>query len=515
MFKTHKIKVVLCFLITIGFSNLWGQNIAKFIQSGNAKELYSLSKQKPLQVNGKPLLIHLVQTQNWTLASSLLNLGLNPNPVDTNELSAIMWTIKLGPIPFVKLLLKKAVDCNKGKTNFNFQGILRGSGSSFYGSPLNLAVGYRKDTALVRYMIKQLGFDPNEQEFNSEKELITWTPIFWAVVNNDISMTRYLLELGSNCDEEIYEDMSSEMNFMYPLTIAVQKKNNEIITALFNCNIVDTLSREQAIYSAQKIMVKKNDTAMLFNLLKLNSSRNWFEILAVDAIEINNLDLAYQIVDLIDILDSNDFANAIVGYSLIQRSFYSGDTTLFKKVLSKKPTFYMGQHLNALRLANCRKDKNCVETLKFMIEAGADPFFPLSKVRTKMDKKTENSFYTREYDDRKTAVYNSFQEMQEPLIYFFIDNYREEILKHPKAFFESVAYYPSENKYELLQDILEKLDFKFTLKLNKRYNLIYLGLKSDYDDDCQRYFPLFKKHILNLQEYLQHNNCMYLPECPN
>ena len=38
----------------------------------------------------------------------------------------------------------------------------------FYGSPLNLAVGYRNDLSLVKYMIEQLGFDPDEDEYNKD-----------------------------------------------------------------------------------------------------------------------------------------------------------------------------------------------------------------------------------------------------------------------------------------------------------------------------------------------------------
>ena len=107
--------MMLSILAGYGYSQVSAQEVQQFIEGDKASELLTLSRQKHFDVMGTPLLIHLIQTKNWELANTLLSLGIEPHPQDSNGLSAVMWAIKEGTIAFVKNLLKKAVIKNNGK----------------------------------------------------------------------------------------------------------------------------------------------------------------------------------------------------------------------------------------------------------------------------------------------------------------------------------------------------------------------------------------------------------------
>lgn len=489
-----------------GYSQVSAQEVQQLIQRDRASELLTLSRQKHLNVMGVPLLIHLIQTQNWELATTLLYLGLEPNPQDSNGLSAVMWAIKDGPIPFTKHLLREAVIKNHGKTDFGFQGIVEGKKKMFYGSPLNLAVGYRNDLSLVKYMIEQLNFDPDEDEYNRDSIRIDWAPIFFAVFYDNLTMAKYLLEQGANCDYDA--------DGRYPLTTASLYASHEMIELFLHCSRSNESLRDDAIYSAQSHLMRTNDTTTLFKLVSWNYHVNQYERLAVEAIEIENLNLAHRFIDSISIIDSNDYYNSISGHSIIQRSYYSGDTALFKKVLSKTSKFYLEQGQDPLQLLDCEQDQFCVRNLKYMLEAGADPFMPLSL----LSKDTNGSVQGMQSVPvprgiPETGFSLAFKKRQKPLIKYYIDHYRDKLLEYKEALLESIVFYPLNGDYELMQSIFVQINRTFEIDLDKRYRLIEKAERADNENDNNAYRSLLSKYISNLDEYLAHSKCFNQSSC--
>jgi len=127
------------------------------------------------------------------LALVNLNAGADPNTVDENGASALMWAIYRSDIVVVKMLVEKGA-----ATDFHGVIYLDSLRNSYYGSVTAIAAG-EGNLEKLKYLIDELETPYDEREFNPETGKVDgWTAIEWAFLKNKHEAYQYLESLGGD-----------------------------------------------------------------------------------------------------------------------------------------------------------------------------------------------------------------------------------------------------------------------------------------------------------------------------
>jgi len=142
-----------------------------------------------------------VKSNDSLALTNLLDSGVNINQIDGNGATPLMWATYNGNLNLVKFLIDRNAD-------YSLRGVIYDESESYYyGSLLALSAG-KKYFDLTKYFVEELKLDINQREYSIYYNVDTgWTPLQWAVSENNIEIMDYLLQKGADpniCDQQGY-----------------------------------------------------------------------------------------------------------------------------------------------------------------------------------------------------------------------------------------------------------------------------------------------------------------------
>ena len=141
-------------------------------------------------------LLNACKSNKLALAIISLNAGADPNAVDENGASALMWAMYQSNLSVVKELVEKGAKLDTEGVIY-----LDSLGDSYYGSLTAIAAG-EGSLEKLKYLIADLGIPYDEREFNPETEKKDgWTAIEWAYARNQSDAYQYLVSEGADLFE--------------------------------------------------------------------------------------------------------------------------------------------------------------------------------------------------------------------------------------------------------------------------------------------------------------------------
>lgn len=166
-------------------------------------------------INGKPLLIEIVQSSSPYILRKLLELGINPNIKDFEGESPLLQATKLNKFSFVKILLEYGADPNI-KDKYNETPLLWASHFNYYpiveillenGADVNIQTDFgttalimaskKKNLEMVKLLL-EYGADPNIRDDWGRMGVGKGrTALDWAEARGYKEITNLLLEYGS------------------------------------------------------------------------------------------------------------------------------------------------------------------------------------------------------------------------------------------------------------------------------------------------------------------------------
>lgn len=158
-------------------------------------------------------LLDAVKDNEYQAVKSLLEKGENPNFLDENNATLLMWAVYSGDLGLVKLLVDFGAD-------FSTKGIIYTSdGESYYGNLTGIAAALDK-IEILQFLIENCKINVDDKEFIIETGLEEgWTAIQWASYMGNDEIVKYLIDNKANIDANHTIDGGT------PLLLALQNLN--------------------------------------------------------------------------------------------------------------------------------------------------------------------------------------------------------------------------------------------------------------------------------------------------
>jgi CHAT domain-containing protein/ankyrin repeat protein len=138
-------------------------------------------------------LIEAIKNNDITLAKKLIKKGESVNQTDSNGATTLMWAALKSDLKFCKYLVKKGANPKQKGVIY-----LDSTHNQYYGNLVGICVMNDKYD-ILEWLVKQIGLDINDREYNKEDNAETgWIPLQFAVYKGNERGIDLLIKLGAN-----------------------------------------------------------------------------------------------------------------------------------------------------------------------------------------------------------------------------------------------------------------------------------------------------------------------------
>jgi ankyrin repeat protein/WD40 repeat protein len=185
-----------------------------------------------------------IKINDQLLADKLIREGADVSSTDSNGATTLMWAVLYSDLSMVKKLVSLKADLKK-------KGIIyTNADNSFYLGSLAAIAAYKNKMDILKYLIEEKKISVNDQEYNPiQKENNGWSPLYYAVAQENLEQIDYLLSKGANVNLTIGKEK-------YNLALLAFKGSSpevcqRLLKAGLNYKMEDTLQNNMLINSVR------------------------------------------------------------------------------------------------------------------------------------------------------------------------------------------------------------------------------------------------------------------------